>query len=382
MRQYRLMAPGPVPLSPAVRESLAEPMIHHRTPEFSEILQTVWKDLRTLLGTQQPVLMQTATGSGGMESAIVNTLSPGDQVLVVDSGKFGERWLKMCLAFGMQVQRLAVDWGEAVKVEQVVQALQQNPRIRAVLCQACETSTGVLHPIRDLAAAIRDREDCLFIVDAITVLGAAPLQMDDWGLDVVVGGAQKGLMLPPGLALLALSAKAWRFNAQARTPRFYFDLLAERKANEKGETRFSSAVSHIRAMPLALAPILRPGLSERFAFVQRLADATRAAGRVYGLSQFPTSPSPTLTVWRVPEGVDGGKWRRHLEEKYRITVMGGQDHLKGKILRIGHLGYVLPEDILATVEAVGESLADLGQEEINRAVIDEALNVARKVLES
>jgi aspartate aminotransferase-like enzyme len=229
----------------------------------------------------------------------------------------------------------------------------------------------VIHPIKEIGALLRGKSSCLFIVDAITVLGASPVKMDEWALDVVVGGAQKGLMLPPGLALIALSEKAWEFNAQAKCPRFYFDLRAELIANQKGETRFSSAVSHIRALPIALKQLLKDGLDARYAYVEKLASAARKGGERLGLGLFPAAPSPTLTALSLPEGVDGQKLRRHLEEKYSITVMGGQDQLKGKILRIGHLGYILPNDILDFVEALGFSLQEFGQD-----VTDEQIQAA------
>lgn len=363
------MTPGPVPLSPAVREILSAPMIHHRTPEFEAVLKSVLQKLKKTFLTKQPVFMHAATGSGAMESAIVNTLSPGDEVLTIVSGKFGERWAKMAETFGIKSHVLNVTWGEAVKVSDVERMLQSLPQVKAVFCQACETSTATVHPIREIADLVRRRENTLFIVDAITALGAMPLAMDDWGIDVVVSGSQKAFMLPTGLSFIALSEKAWKFNQSAKCPRFYFDLAQEKKALEKGETFFSSAVSHVRALDIALDSLTDTALSVSIRRCETLAEVTRKAGELYGLKVFSKAPSPAVTALVVPEGIDGAKLRDHLESEYNVTVMGGQDQLKGKIIRIGHLGYITDDDMYATFEALGLALRDLGYTRANKDLI-------------
>jgi aspartate aminotransferase-like enzyme len=378
-RTYRLMTPGPVPLSPAVRETLSLPMIHHRTPEFDAILKSVMTKLKKTFLTKQPVFMHAATGSGAMESAIVNTLSPGDEVLTIVTGKFGERWNKICEAYGIKYHALNVPWGEAVKVAEVERLLQTLPNVKAVLCQASETSTATMNPVRELADVVRRRAHTIFIVDAITALGAMPLAMDDWGLDVVVSGSQKAFMLPTGLAFIALSEKAWGFYKLAKCPKFYFDLGLERKANEKGETHFSSVVAHIRALDVVLDSLVDTALHNTIRRCEKLAEVTRKAGELYGFKVFSQVPSPAVTALAVPEGIDGAKLRDHLEKEYLVTVMGGQDQLKGKIIRIGHMGYITDDDMYATFEALGLALRDLGYPRANKDLVK---GVARLVKES
>lgn len=379
---YRLMAPGPVAVPEKVLKALSLPMIHHRTPEFSEILLRVLSRLKQVFQTTHPVMIQTAAGSGGMESALVNTLSPGDEALFIVSGKFGERWANMGRAYGLKVHTLDVEWGQAVKVEEVARALSLHANIKAVFTQACETSTATLHPIKQLGEVVGSHSDCLFIVDAITAVGATPYAMDDWNIDVTVAGSQKAFMLPAGLAFIALSPKAWSFYEKSRLPKFYFDLKKELEANKKGETHFSSAVSLIRALDVVMDDLTGKNLHRQVARCQALSDATRAALKEMNLETFSSAPSPTVTAVKVPDGIDGAKWLRLMEEKYRITVIGGQDHLKGKILRIGHLGYITDEDMIATLEALGHGLQELAPELLREDQIEKALHVATLALKA
>jgi len=357
---YRLLTPGPVPLHPEVQKILAQPMIHHRTPEFEKTLKNVSEKLKDTFATSQNVYMHAATGSGAMESALVNTLSPGDEVLAIISGKFGERWAEMAKRFGCQVHTLNVPWGEAVQVSAVANALAAHANIKAVLCQACETSTATVHPIEALAALIRPRENTIFIVDAITAVGAMPLEMDAWGLDVVIGGSQKAFMLPTGLSFIALSKKAWRFYESAKIPKFYFDLKPEEKSLLKGETHFSSVVPLVRALEVALTHLTGTAKHATQTRITGLAQATREAGVRLGFKIFSQAPSPSVTALVVPDGIDGQKLRDHIEQKYNLTLMGGQDQLKGKILRVGHLGYITDDDMRALFEILALALKDLG----------------------
>lgn len=356
---YRLLTPGPVPVPPEVLEILAQPMEHHRTPEFMAVLARVLEGLKHVFGTRERVFLQSSTGSGGMESALVNVLSPGDEVLAIVSGKFGERWAEIAEAYGARVHRLEVEWGHSVRPEQVESALKSNPRIRLVLTQACETSTGALHPIRDIATVVRAVGDALLLVDGITALGALPMPMDDWGIDALVGGSQKAFMLPTGLAFVSFSSRAWERIKTARCPRFYFDIRAERAANESGETLFSSNVPLIKALDVVLQRFEREGLPRVHQRIALLAEATRRAARELGLDVFAHTPSPSLTALTVPPNVDGQKLRAEMEKKHHVVVMGGQDRLKGKIIRIGHMGYIRDEDCLAGVDALGRSLMTL-----------------------
>ncbi len=361
-RPYRLMTPGPVPLSPAVREILGQPMIHHRTPEFERVLKSVGQKLKKTFLTEYPVFMHASTGTGAMQSALTNTLNPGDKVLAIVSGKFGERWAKMSEIIGCKVTALNVEWGSAVRVEDVAHFLKSNLDTRAVLCQACETSTATVHPIQELGKLISGYSETLFIVDAITGLGAMPLPMDEWKLDVVISGSQKAFQLPTGLSFIALSKKAWAANVKVKNPDFYFDLRLEKKANEKGETHFSSVVPLVRALDRVLDGLIDDQLPVAIRRSQLLAQVTRDAGSLLQMSCYSTSPGSSVTALRVPDGVDGTKLRDLLETKYFVTVMGGQDQLKGKIIRIGHLGYITNDDMCATFGVLSLALTELGHE--------------------
>ncbi|MEK7356681.1 MAG: alanine--glyoxylate aminotransferase family protein [Bdellovibrionota bacterium] len=355
MTTYRLMTPGPVPLPKEVLDVLARPMEHHRTPEFVALFGRVLANLKQVFATSEPCFIQTSTGSGGLESALVNTLSPGDHVLAIVSGKFGERWAEMAEAFGVRVTRLEVEWGRAVRVTDVDDAMKKNPDLVAVMAQACETSTGVLHPIRELAQLTK-KSKAILIVDAITALGALPIPMDDWGIDVMVGGSQKAFMLPTGLTFIAFSKKAWALVERSKMPKFYFDIRAERAANENGESLFSAAVTHVRALDLVLDIFLKHGLNKVHARIAALSRASIEAAREMGLKVFPEISSPSVTALAMPEGIDGQKIRADIEKASHIIVMGGQDRLKGKIVRIGNMGAIRDEDLLATLEALATSL--------------------------
>jgi len=371
---YLLMTPGPVRIPDKILLELAKPMIHHRTPEFEGILQKTLRQLKEVFKTQQPVLIQCSTGSGAMESALVNTLSPGDEVVAIVSGKFGERWAQMARAFQYQVHEINVPWGEAVKPEVLQKALQQHPHTQAVLCQACETSTAVLHPIQHLSKIIKENSKALFLVDGITAIGVTELSMDEWGIDVLVGGAQKSFMLPTGLSFLSFSPTALEAATKAKTPRYYWDIQQELLANKKGQTFFSSPVSHIRALSVALDILLEEGIDSQITKFNKLAKALRASAEVMGLKNYSQSPSPSVTALLMPASINSEKLREHLENQYNLTLMGGQDSLKEKILRIGTMGNVSPENIEDTLKRLALGLNDFG----HPTNIEEALQVFRK----
>lgn len=356
MQAYNVLAPGPVNLHPEVQKALALPMIHHRTPEFDAILKRVLTRLKVIFETDQPCFALTSTGSGGMEALLVNTLAPGDHVLGIDSGKFGERWCEMAEVYGARLTTHKVKWGQAVQVTDVRQILEQNPDIKIVMCQACETSTGIKHPIQELGALVHERPGTLFLVDGITALGAFALPMDEWHIDGLVGGSQKAFMLPTGLSLLSFSKKAWKVIENNPQPRFYFDVRKEHKANAKGETFFSSNVTLIRALDVVLDMILAKGLAAHFAEIRRRAEFTRLFAQKLGLTLYAEAPSESLTAVRVPEGLDSQKIRLLLEERFGITLMGGQDQAKGKILRIGHMGHITPEQMIDVMLKLSEVL--------------------------
>lgn len=353
---YSLLAPGPVNLHPEVRKILAMPMIHHRTPEFDQIFKRVNERIKKVFCTNQDVFLLSSTGSGGMEALLVNTLSPGDKVLAIVSGKFGERWAEMAKTFSAQVTTLNVPWGESVDVRDVEVHLQKNPTTKLVLCQACETSTGVAHPIKQIGEVIKKFPETLFLVDGITALGAFPLPVDEWGIDGIVAGSQKAFMLPTGMSFISFSNKAWPFIEKAQCPRYYFDVRKEKKANASGETFFSSNVPLIRALDFILTMIEQEGLENLFHQIRRRAEFTRILGQKLGFTLYAKSPSDSVTALLVPPQMDGQKIRLHLEQVHNITIMGGQDQAKGKIIRIGHMGYIRDHELIRLVECLGHTL--------------------------
>lgn len=345
-----LLTPGPVPLHPEVQKILSEPMIHHRTPAFDKVFADVLKGLKFVFQTNESVFIHTSTGTGGMESLLVNCLSPNDEVIAIVSGKFGERWAKMAEVFGYKVHTINVPWGKSITPSQVQSKLTEFPKTRAVLCQACETSTATSHPIKELGDLIGNYPNTLLLVDGITAAGAYPLPMDEWKIDGLVAGSQKAFMLPTGLSFVSFSKKAWSFIEKSTSPRFYFDIRLEKKSNSSGEAHFSSNVPTIRALDIVLKMIEQEGLEKHFARIHRRAEMTRVFGQKLGLELFSESPSDSVTALKLPPQIDGQKVRQELEDKHGITIMGGQDQAKGKIIRIGHMGYISDSDMLLLFE--------------------------------
>ena len=361
MKKEFLLAPGPTPVPDRVLLAMAQPMIHHRTPQFSAIFAEVKEDLKYLFQTKQDVLILAASGTGAMEGSVTNLFSPGDEVIVINGGKFGERWGKISESYGLKAHWLNVEWGKAVDPKDVKKILDANPKIKGIMVQASETSTAVAHPVKELAQFTKNRQDCLLIVDGITAVGVFPVPMDELGIDVLVSGSQKAFMLPPGLAFVALSEKAWKFMETAKCPRFYFDFKKERKNLKDNTTAYTPAASLIIGLREALRMIKEEGLENVFARHNRLARATRAAVKAMNLKPLaPDSPSDATTGVYVPEGVDGGKLVKYLRDEMGITLAGGQDHLKGKILRIAHLGYIDTFDIIVAISSIEMALRKFG----------------------
>ena len=354
-----LLAPGPVQLHPEVQKILSLPMIHHRTPEFDQILKSVLSDLKNLFVTNEKVFILTSTGSGGMEALLINVIKPQSKVLAIISGKFGERWAEMAEVFGAQVHKLTVPWGSAVNPADVEKFLNENPDTEIVMTQACETSTATVHPIQQLSQVVA-KTKALFLVDAITALGAMPLPMDEWKIDGLVAGSQKAIMLPTGLSLISFSQKAWDKIKTNPTPRYYYDVRRELAANDKGETFFSSNVTLIRALAFVLKDIKAQGLATLYKTIKRRADYTRAMAKHLHLEVYSKAPSDSVTALNLPSNFDGAKFREHLEKAYNVTVMGGQDQLKGKIIRLGHMGYITDQDLHQTTERLAAGLNDFG----------------------
>lgn len=359
MKTY-LMTPGPTPVAPETQLAMAQPIIHHRAPQFMEILGVVREDLKYLFQTRQEVLIFAATGTGAMEGAVANTLCAGDTALVVDGGKFGERWTELCTVYGVKVERLPVIWGRAVAPPEVARRLDANPAIKAVFVQANETSTGVQHPVKELADVTKTRSGTILVVDAISALGGYELPMDEWQLDVLVAGSQKAMMLPPGLAFAALSPKAWEFVKTSTLPKYYFDFAKQRKSQDKNQTAYTSAVSLILGLKEVLTKIRKDGLKKIFAHNRRLSEATKAAMQAMGLELYSKDyPSVVLTAVEAPAGVDGQKVVAELR-KQGIWIAGGQAQAKGKIFRIAHMGYIDTVDLIGTIAGLEGVLNDLG----------------------
>ncbi len=361
MKKYQLMAPGPTPVPSEVLLAMAQPIIHHRTPEYEALFVEVRAGLKRLVRTSQEVIPLACSGTGAMEAALVSTLSAGDTVVVVSAGKFGERWLELGRAYGLEIVELTAPYGETVTAARLAETLAAHPRATAVLTQHSETSTGVLHDVRGYAAVTRGT-GAILVVDAVSSLGIADLQMDAWGLDVVVSGSQKGLMLPPGLGFCALSDKAWAMNTTSRLPKYYFDLAAERRTVVKNEAHFTPAVSIVIGLRTVLEMLDREGLANVFKRHDRLARATRAGAEALGLGLFcKATPSPAVTAVIAPPGLDSEQIVTAYSKTHNITIAGGQGEMKGRIFRLGHMGYAAEFDVIVALAALEQVLADLGQ---------------------
>ena len=360
LKRY-LLAPGPTQVPPEVLLAMARPMIHHRAPEFATLFAQIRQDLKWLFQTEAEVLTLVSSGTGGMEAAVSNFLSPGEKALFVNGGKFGERWGKLCKTFGVQATEIKVEWGQAVDPQAIAEALKQDPSIKAVYVQASETSTGVAHDTRAIAEIVRNREQTILVVDAITALGVFDLKTDAWGIDVLVAGSQKALMLPPGLAFISVSDKAWNLADKAKNASFYFNLKKEREAQQKNQTAYTAGVSLMIGLKEVLTMLRAEGLGNVFSRHARMAQAMREGMKAAGLSLFPKqNPSDALTVVSTPDGVDGQAVYKNLREQYGITAAGGQDHLKGKIFRISHMGYIDTFDVIQALAATEMVLKGLG----------------------
>jgi aspartate aminotransferase-like enzyme len=356
----RLLTPGPTPLPEEVRLALARDMLHHRKSEFMGIMESVREGLKYLFGTEQEVLTLSASGTGAMTAAVNNLFAPGEKVLVVEAGKFGERWSAIASSRGLEVVALPLPWGTAVQPKHIEASLARWPDIRGVLVQASETSTGVLHPIAKLGKLLARRE-VLLVVDGISAVGVSPCPMDKWAIDCLVTGSQKGLMLPPGLAFIALSRKAWARVEQVRTKDFYFDLLSERKKQTANQTLFTSAVNLIMGLQVSLNRFREQGLGEVFRKQWALTMMARAGVEEMGLSPLAKDHFTWgLTSVQLPAGVDGQKVLAMAAERYGVLMAGGQDRLKGRIVRIGHMGHVDYADLFAGLYALRQSIVALG----------------------
>jgi aspartate aminotransferase-like enzyme len=352
IKKQRLLTPGPTPLLPRALHAMMASDVHHRTQDFQKIYRQVLADLKEVFGTTNEVLPLVSSGSGAMEAAISNLFRRGDKVIVCTAGKFGERWVAMTKAFGLNSVVLEEPYGSVVSAARVEEALKANPDARGVFVQASETSTGAAHDIQGMAAAVRN-SGAILVVDAITGLGTMPLDIDGWGLDVVIGGSQKAFMIPPGLGFLSVSKKAWERTATCDLPHFYFDLKKELKSAQNGESSWTPAVSLIISLGEALKYIKELGMHKLVENAQLLAKATRAAAVELGLELFsPHSPSSSVTAIKAPAGMDSGVIVKGFRNEFGMIIANGQGSMKGQIFRIAHLGYFDFADLFSVIGAL------------------------------
>lgn len=357
--KYRLLSPGPTPVPERVLLAMGGPMLHHRTPAFEAVFKRCRAGLAKVFGTTGDVLTLASSGTGAFEAGMVSTLSPGDKVVAVHNGKFGERWAKMARAVGMQVTEVKTPWGRTTAVEDVAAALKATPDARALLAVWSESSTGARQPI-EAFADLTGGTDTLLMVDAITACGVWPMNMDSLGVDVLVTGSQKALMLPPGLGFVALSPKAWAAAEKAKAARFYFDLRRERDAQQKNQSAFTPAVGLVLGLAEALNMLDEEGLDNVYARHARMARATRAAVTAMGFSLFAQTPADSITSITSTPHLDADKLYKHLRDRWNMTIAGGQDHLKPSVFRVAHLGHYDDLDILTVISAVETACHQLG----------------------
>jgi aspartate aminotransferase-like enzyme len=360
MEKRYLLAPGPTAIPPEVLLKMAEPIIHHRNPMFEGVVEEVRENLKHVFGSKNEVLIFASSGTGAMESAVTNALSAGDKAICIRSGKFGERWANICKAYGVETVNIDIPWGDLMDPALVENVLKANPDTKAVYMQATETSTGAKFPVKEVSAIVKNYPNTLMVVDGITGIGVFELPADAWNIDVLIGGSQKALMLPPGLAFAAVSDKAWEFNKTSRLPKFYFNWAKEKANLEKNQTNFTPAISLIFGLRESLRIIKQEGLDNVYKRIAGLAEATRAGAEALGLKLFPKDPSPAVSAIVAPEGIDGQAIYKTLWKKYGVTGAGGQDQLKGKIFRIATLGYADKYDVITAIAALEFTLRDLG----------------------
>ncbi|SPE33346.1 Serine--glyoxylate aminotransferase [Candidatus Sulfopaludibacter sp. SbA6] len=349
IKKQRLLTPGPTPLYPPALHAMMASDIHHRTEDFRKAYRSCLADLKELMGTANDVLMFAASGTGAMDAAVSNLFSKGDKVIVCSAGKFGERWAEIAKAYGLDADVLTVPYGQVVTPQQVEAALAKEPATKGVFVQASETSTGAAHDVRAMAALI-SKTGAIFVVDAITGLGTMPLDIDGWGLDVVIGGSQKAFMIPPGLAFLSIGPKAWKLAETATLPHYYFNLKKEKKSGDAGESSWTPSIALILALAEALRYVKQIGMAKLVENAQLLAQATRAAVERLGLELFAAgSPGSSVTAVKAPAGMDSGVIVKEFKSRFGAVIANGQGSMKGQIFRIAHLGYFDFADLFAMV---------------------------------
>jgi aspartate aminotransferase-like enzyme len=349
IKKQRLLTPGPTPLYPQALHAMMDADLHHRTQDFRDLYTRVLSDLKEVLGTSHDVLVLVASGTGAMDASVSNCFSPGDRVIVCTAGKFGERWVEIVKAYGLNAVVLEAPYGKAVSPETVAQALAANPDTKGVFVQASETSTGAVHDVRAMGEAVK-KTGAIFVVDAITGIGTMPLDLDGWGIDICIGGSQKAFMIPPGLAFMAISPKAWAFMDTARLPHFYFNLKKERKSAAGGESAWTPNTALMLALAEALTYIKKLTMAKLVDNAQQLAYAMRAACLALGLELFAAdNPGASVTSVKAPKGMDSGVIVKDFRSRFGSIIANGQGSMKGQIFRIAHLGYFDFPDLFAMV---------------------------------
>ncbi len=357
-KKYILLTPGPTPIPPSVLKALSQPILHHRTHEFGAVFEFVAGEMKAILHTRNPVLMMTTSGTGAMESSVVNLLSPGDKALVLNCGVFGERFANIFKAYGLNPLLLSSPLGFAASKEEVDSVLKQNSDIKAVYIQHTDTSTGILNDLEALSRVIRQRApEALIVVDAVSSLGAEAMDMDAWDLDAVVTASQKGLMNAPGLAFAAVSPRAWKACEAAKLPRFYLDWRTMKNSLKDKETPYTPAVPLVVAQAEALRLIKEEGLPNVLKRTADMASYARAWAKDLGLKTLAQNPAHILTAVYLPTGIDGNQLVNSLREEEGISIAGGQESLKGKIIRVAHMGYISQEDLKAGLDALKKRLS-------------------------
>lgn len=349
IKKQRLLTPGPTPLYPPALHAMMASDIHHRTEDFRKAYRSCLADLKEVMGTSNDLLMFAASGTGAMDGTVSNLFSKGDKVIVCTAGKFGERWAEIAKAYGLDANVITVPYGQVVTPGQVEAALAAEPAAKGVFVQASETSTGAAHDVKAMAAAVA-RTDAILVVDAITGLGTMPLDIDGWGLDVVIGGSQKAFMIPPGLAFLSISRKAWKLAETATLPHYYFNFKKEKKSGDAGESSWTPSTALILALAEALKYVKQLGMAKLIENAQLLAKATRAAVVRMGLELFAAgSPGSSVTAVKAPAGMDSGVIVKEFRNRFGAIIANGQGTMKGQIFRIAHLGYFDFADLFAVI---------------------------------
>lgn len=361
MKKNLLLTPGPTQIPPELCAALGKPIIHHRTPQFQDNIKEVLEGLKYVFQTSNDIHLMCSSGTGAMESAVCNLLSPGDHAITVDGGKFGERWAELCQAYGVTAHVIKVEWGKAVTPEQIQKALNEHKDAKAVFVTLSETSTGVSTDVKAVAEVVK-KTNAVLVVDAISGLGIIDIQTDAWGVDVVVSASHKGFMLPPGLAFATVNAKAWKLVEASKSPRYYFDYRKTKKALEQVDTPFTPAIGIVIAMVDSLRMMRSVGLQNLFAKYARLAKGTREGAKGLGLKIFADANcvSNVLTPILLPDGINGEKLVKTMRDTHGVTVAGGQDQLKGKIVRMAHMGSLDEYDILTGLSCFEKVLKEMG----------------------